>query len=288
MGTIERYAAPRTLEEAAELLRGGDATIFAGGTDVTPQTKAGKLRWQPLLMNIGRIAGLRDIREEQGAISIGALTTVTDLMESALIRARFRILWQACDQFASDQIRNAATLGGNICNASPAGDMLVPLLVSGAEIRLVSKPNGTLQTRTLPLERFFAGPGRTHRLPQELLVSVTLPLPARGFRGEFLKFGTRPALDISTVSIGVGAVIEGGRWCDVRIAFGAVAPTPIRAPGAEQALAGRELGEPAIAAAVRAADEALHPISDVRASEWYRRELVHNMLRRVLRRVAEA
>jgi CO/xanthine dehydrogenase FAD-binding subunit len=159
--------------------------------------------------------------------------------------------------------------------------------VLGAEVVLVSKPDGALRPRRLPLEDFFAGPGRTQRGPGELLAAIELPLPVTGFHGEFLKFGTRPALDISTISIGVGAVTTEGRWQSARIAFGAVAPTPMRVQSAEAALEGSELGEPSIEAAVRAADEAIHPISDVRASEWYRRELVHNLLRRVLRSVGE-
>lgn len=284
---IERYAAPRTLAEAAELLRDGRATIIAGGTDVMPQTRAGRLKWQPLLVNINGLDELRGIRADAGAVVIGALTTISALRDSALIRERLGLLWQACDAFASDQIRNAATLGGNLCNASPAGDTLVPLLALEAQAVLAGQVGGEVVRRSVPLGDFFTGPGRTCRAAHELLVAVTVPAPPAGFRGAFVKFGERPALDISTVSLGVGAVTTGGRWGHVRIALGAVAPTPIRARGAEATLEGAELGAAGIAAALRAAEEDIRPISDLRASEWYRRELVHNLLRRALGHVSE-
>jgi CO/xanthine dehydrogenase FAD-binding subunit len=284
---IEQYLAPRTLAEAAEALRHGAALVFAGGTDVMPQVRSGKLRWQSSLVNINGVAELRGMREQGALLRIGALTSITTLLGSELVRERLGPLWQACNAFASDQIRNAATLGGNLCNASPAGDSLVPLLALDAQVVLVSKPAGELVQRSLPLDGFFTGPGRTQRTPRELLAWVEVPLPPAGFRGEFLKFGARPALDISTISLAVGALTSGGRWQHVRIAIGAVAPTPIRARLAEAALEGQPVGAAAIDAALQAASADIHPISDVRASEWYRRELVHNLLRRVLNRVSE-
>jgi len=279
--TVNRYLAPRTLDEALDALRSGNVTIVAGGTDLMPQSKSGRVRFQPTLMNIQRIAELRGIREQGGAVRVGALTTMTELFENTVVRGRLRALWQACDHFASDQLRNAATLGGNICNASPAGDTLVPLLVFNARVILASKPAGAATTRSLPLAEFLLGPGHTARAPNELLTAVEVPLPPPDFISEFYKFGTRPALDISTISIGLGAVRAQESLHDVRVAFGAVAPTPIRAPKVEQALDGRPLAQ-AIDAAVAAANDAIRPISDVRASEWYRRELVGNMLRRML------
>ncbi len=281
IAAIERYVAPRSLDEAAELLRAGNVTIVAGGTDLMPQSKTGKARFQPVLMNIRRLAELRGITEIQGTLRIGALTTITELLENALVRDRFQALWQSCDHFASDQLRNAATVGGNICNASPAGDTLVPLLVFDATVVLASKPAEKLETRSLPLREFFVGPGRTQRAQNELVVAVELPIPPSGFVSEFFKFGTRPALDISTISIGLGAVRTQGVLSDVRVAFGAVAPTPIRAAKTEAALNGKQVGE-SIEAALVAADTEIRPITDVRASDWYRRELVRNILRRML------
>lgn len=282
MSGVERYAAPRSLDEATELLRAGGVTILAGGTDLMPQSRAGRVAMQPVLMNIRRIPELRGVSESDGVIRIGALTTMTDLLTNDLVKSRLTALWQACDHFASDQLRNASTIGGNICNASPAGDTLVPLLVLNAEVALASKPNGSVSLRKMALAEFLAGPGRTRREPHELLTAVELPSPPSGFISAFFKFGTRPALDISTISIGLGGIWTADRLADVRIAFGAVAPTPIRAPQTEQAIEGGALDGAAIAAALEAADGEIRPISDVRASDWYRREMVRNMLRRML------
>lgn len=276
------YVVPRSVEEAAEILRAGNVTILAGGTDLMPQTQGGKVKFQPVLMNIRRVAGIRGIEERGEVVRIGALTTITELMDSALVQERFGILWQACDHFASDQIRNAATLGGNLCNASPAGDTLVPLLALDACVLLVGKPNGVLATRTVPLAEFFTGPGKTVRAASELLTAVEIALPLAGFRGEFFKLGTRPGLDIAGVAIGFGAVREGDRLRHVRVAFGAVAPTPVRAPKTEAALEGKALDAVTIDAAVKAAAEEVRPISDVRASAWYRTEMVRNNLRKML------
>ena len=221
-------------------------------------------------------------------IRIGALTQITELLDSELVKAKMPILWEACNHFASDQIRNAATLGGNVCNASPAGDSLVPLLVLGAHVRLASHAAGVLQERVLPIGEFIVGPGRTQRTATELLTTIELPAPKAGWVDGFFKFGTRPALDISTIAIGIGGIRLEGALHDVRVAFGAVAPTPIRSPSAERVLEGRRLDEETIALAAQAADEDIHPISDIRASDWYRHELVRNLLKRMLHNVRQS
>ena len=282
MADIVQYKAPTSLDEAAGILRAGNVTVLAGGTDLMPQTQAGRVKFQPVLMNVRRVPELRGIEEQGAVVRIGALVTITELLESALVRERLNLLWQSCDHFASDQIRNAATVGGNLCNASPAGDTLVPLLALDATVELAAKPNGTLQRRRVPLAQFLLGPGRTCRGPAELLAAVEVPLPSAGFAGEFYKHGTRPGLDIAAISIAAGARRDGALLRNVRIAFGAVAPTVIRAPRAEAALEGRAPEAATLEAAVRVALEEVHPISDVRASDWYRRELIHNMLKRVL------
>jgi xanthine dehydrogenase FAD-binding subunit len=282
MPAIERYVAPRSLDEAAGILRAGNVTILAGGTDLMPQTQAGRVTFQPVLMNIRRIADLEGIEEAGGIVRIGALATITELMQSALVRERLGVLWQACDHFASDQIRNAATLGGNLCNASPAGDTLVPLLVLDARVVLTRKAGAALESRRIPVAEFFTGPGKTKRAVFELVSAIEIPLPPEHFHGEFYKLGTRPALDISGVSIGLGGVREGKGLRNARVAFGAVAPTPIRAPRTEALLEGKPLDDPTIEAAVAAAAAEVNPISDVRASAWYRVEMIRNNLRRML------
>ena len=282
MTNVERYLVPHSIGEAAEGLRNGNVTILAGGTDLMPQSKAGKTKFRANLMNIRHVEGLRGIKRTASGFQIGALTTITDLRDSPEIKVALPALWQASDHFASDQIRNAATIGGNLSNASPAGDTLVPLLVFDARVVLASKPNGALQMRSIPVAEFVVGPGKTSRKPDELLTAVEIDAPPSGFISRFFKFGTRPALDISTISIGLGGVSDGKRLRNARVAIGAVAPTPIRAPQVEEALEGKLLDSATIAAAAAAAGRDIRPISDLRASDWYRRELVHNMLERML------
>ncbi len=289
MTAIEQYVAPSSLEQAAEYLqRSGEVTILAGGTDLMPQSQGGRLKIKRTLMNIHHIPELKGIAIDGGALRIGALATITEIMQNDLVRKHFPILVEACDHFASDQIRNAATLGGNVCNASPAGDMLVPLLVLDAEVELASKPNGSLMRRRMPLSGFFAGPGKTRRGPAELLAGLRIALPGANHYARFFKFGTRPALDISTISIGIAGILNKGALSDVRVAFGAVAPVPMRAPRTEQALEGKRLDPATIEAIAGVARDEVTPIDDVRATAWYRKELIHNITKRMLSNVAQA
>lgn len=280
--SIEHYWAPQTLPEALEHLRTKDVTILAGGTDLMVQTHAGRAKLGSTLLNIRRIGALHTIEPDGEGIRIGALCTMNELPRDPLIKQHFDILLQACDHFASDQLRNSATIGGNVCNASPAGDSLVPLLALDAQVELQSKPNGSVLTRRLSLSEFFTGPGKTQRTAHELVTALWLPMPKPGFVGRFYKFGTRPALDISAISIGIGGVRQGQTLTDVRLAYGAVAATPMRCRGAEAVLEGQALDERTMQAAAAAARDEVRPIDDVRASAWYRRELVHNMTLRML------
>jgi CO/xanthine dehydrogenase FAD-binding subunit len=286
---VGRYVAPTTLEEALETLHGSDdVTILAGGTDLMPQSKIGRTKIRSTLMNIRRVAGLGAIVRDGDAIRIGALATVTQLMNDPLVRQHLPVLVEVCDHFASDQIRNAATIGGNVSNASPAGDTLVPLLVLDAEVELASAGDAGTVRRRVPLADYFAGPGRTRRAASELLTGVRVSLPPAGHYARFFKFGTRPALDISAISIAIAGVRNGGALSNVRVAFGAVAPTPVRARRTEQALEGQRLDAATIARAAETARDEVSPIDDVRASAWYRKELIHNMTRRMLDHAAQA
>ncbi|MEP7181626.1 MAG: xanthine dehydrogenase family protein subunit M [Betaproteobacteria bacterium] len=285
---VEDYWAPTSLPAALEHLRGGDVTILASGTDLMPQSHAGRVTFKRGLLNIRRVPELSGVTSDADGVRIGALCTITELMRDPLVRAHFGILADAGDHFASDQLRNAATIGGNVCNASPAGDMLPPLLVLDAEAELCSKPDGRVETRRVPLAEFFVGPGKTVRAADELLCAIRLPLPPPGFVGRFFKFGVRPALDISAIAIGLGGVRSGNVLTRARVAFGAVAPVPMRAPRTEAALEGTALDAAAIARIAAVARDEVRPIDDVRASAWYRRELVYNMTRRMLDDVTQA
>lgn len=284
---IENYLAPRSLNDAVAAMADGDVTVLCGGTDLTPQTDDGLREYTRTLMNIRRIEGLSGIDLTDDRIRIGALTTVTEFMKDRLLNEIAPVLVEAADQFASDQIRNAASIGGNICNASPAGDMIIPLLVLNAAVELASWQEGAVQTRLVPLDEFFVSPGETVKEDSELMTAVFFPKPSDTFVSRFRKSGPRPALEIATVSVGVGGRLENGTFRDVRVAMGAVAPTPLRARRVEAALEGKPLDGDNIRAAVIAAGEDATPIDDVRASTWYRDHLVRVFTEEVLNDVSE-
>jgi xanthine dehydrogenase FAD-binding subunit len=285
MNSIERYLAPTGLIQALAVLAGpGGTTVLAGGTDLMPQSNAGRLRPAATLLNIRHVEALDLIAVDGGTLVIGSLVTIARLQKDALVREHAPVLAQVAEQFASQQIRNSATLGGNICNASPAGDMLPALLALDAELELASlAKDGTVSTRRVPIDGFFTGPGRTKREAHELLTAVRVPQPAAGQLAKFYKAGTRPALDISTIAIAFAARRDSeGRLHGVRLALGAVAPIPMRARRAEALLEGKVLDAALADAATKAATGEAQPIDDVRASAWYRKELLHNMTRRML------
>ncbi len=282
MQEITTYLAPCRLDEALRAMADGDATVLCGGTDLAPQTESGARRYQAKLLNVRRIEGFGGIEAGGDEIRIGAATTVSEIRRSAALADIAPVLVEAAEHFASEQIRNAASVGGNLCNASPAGDMSPPLLVLDASVELACWRDGAVRTRRVPLDRFFVGPGKTVKLPEELLTAVVFARPAAGFVGRFRKSGPRPALEISTVSVAIGARVADGRLGDVRVAMGSVAPTPLRARHVEAALEGRPLDAATIASAVAATAEDAKPIDDVRASAWYRGHLVRVFVEEVL------
>jgi len=282
MQEISTYLAPRRLDEALQAMADGAATVLCGGTDLAPQTESGVRRYTAKLLNIRRIEGLGGIEAKGAQVRIGAATTISEIRRNPALAEVAPVLVEAAEHFASDQIRNAASVGGNLCNASPASDMSPPLLVLGASVELACWRDGAVQTRRIPLDQFFVSPGKTVKLPQELLTAVVFDRPAADFVGRFRKSGPRPALEISTVSVAIGACVAGGRLSEVRVAMGSVAPTPLRARHVEAALEGKPLDAPTIAAAVAATVDDAKPIDDVRASAWYRGHLVRVFVEEVL------
>ena len=285
MQEISTYLAPRLLDEALQAMADGDATVLCGGTDLAPQTESGVRQYTAKLLNIRRVEGLGGIEAQGAQIRIGAVTTISEIRRNPALAEIAPVLVEAAEHFASDQIRNAASLGGNLCNASPASDMSPPLLVLGASVELACWQGGAVQTRRVPLDQFFVSPGKTLKLPQELLTAVLFDRPAADFVGRFRKSGPRPALEISTVSVAFGARVANGKLSAVRVAMGSVAPTPLRARHVEAALEGKPLDAPTIAAAVAATVDDAKPIDDVRASAWYRGHLVRVFLEEVLNEV---
>jgi CO/xanthine dehydrogenase FAD-binding subunit len=279
---IDAYAAPVSLEEAARLMARGDATILAGGTDLMVQIADGRRSYGSTLVNIRRIDALRGVAVEGDKVRVGALTTVTDLLHNPVIGELAPVVAQAADKFASDQLRNMATIGGNIVNASPAGDMIIPLLVLDARVVLARWRDGAVTEREVALTDFFTGPGRTVQEETEILSEIRFARPAAGFAARMIKSGPRPALEISTVSAALGAVRDEGGWHTIRLALGAVAPTPFRATRTEAFLEGNNVTPQLARQAAEMAAGEVTPIDDVRASAWYRDHLVKTYVRRLL------
>jgi carbon-monoxide dehydrogenase medium subunit len=272
------YFEPKSLSEAASVLakHGAEAKIIAGGTDVMVDIK---FKEEPAaLVNIKKIPNLSGITERGGAIRIGALTTIREVETSALIREKLPVLWQAAHQFASLQVRNTATIGGNICRASPSGETLTPLLVLDANA-IMAFSDGE---RAEPFKSFFQGPGKSSVGAKGLLTEIEIPLPPAGSKGVYLKHAVRGAMDIAMVGVAVMLSASGGTIQEARIGLGAVAPTPLRAPKTEALLKGKPLTAALLKEAGALAASEASPISDQRSSAENRRWIVEALTKRGL------
>jgi aerobic carbon-monoxide dehydrogenase medium subunit len=274
------YFEPKTVGEAVSLLAkyGAEAKVIAGGTDMLVDMK---YKEEPgCLINIKKIPGLSSIQENGGSLRIGALTTIRDVETNILVRDKLTVLWESSHQFASLQIRNTATIGGNICRASPSGETLAPLLVLEAKGKCVSADG----EKTEPFSSLFQGPGKTSLGSKGLLTEIDVPYPAPGSKSAYLKHAVRGAMDIAMVGVAVVVTPDATKnnVQDVRIGLGAVAPTPIRATKTEALLRGKPLNAALIkeAAAMAAAESS--PIDDQRSSAENRRWIVEALTRRGL------
>lgn len=275
------YYEASTVPEVISLLNqhGKAAKLLAGGTDLLVNMKERGLS-PKCLVNIKSVPGLSYIRfDETEGLRIGALTTIREIETSPLIREKFPCLHEGAKSLGSLQIRNRATIGGNLCNASPSADTAPPLLVLDAKVRIV----GARGERLVPLEKFFVGPGLSV-LDNEILTEIIVPASSQHAQGVYLSISRREAVDLALVGVAIVARKDEkeGRWKDVRVALGAVAPTPIRAYETEKILEGNEFHQGVIEKAARIACEEAQPISDVRASEWYRCEMVKVLFQRAL------
>lgn len=278
---LREYLRPATLAEAIRLQAATPGARFiAGGTDLWVRMRKG-LEAPPALVS------LRAVRELSGLdlgdpVRIGALVTLADLAGSAGIRERFPALAEAALAMGSIQIRNVATVGGNLCNASPAADLAPPLLALDARM-VIRSAKGPRETA---LADFFQGPGRTALAPGEILEAVLVPCPGPGAKAAFLRQG-RVKMDLALVSVAVLLEEAAGVLKGARVAVGAVAPTPRRLPEVEAILEGRRPEPERFAEAGRVAAGCVSPITDLRTSEEYRRHLVGVLVRRALERLCK-
>ena len=276
------YHAPTSLSDALHHLAeyGEKAKLFAGGTDLFIAMK--KRETVPdHLINLKNIKKLKEISyDEREGLKIGALVTLGDLHRSDIIREKFCILWDAVSVMASPQVRNVATIGGNLCNARPSADTAPPLIALGATVTL-NTSNGE---RTVLLENFFRGPGESVLELQEILTEVLIPNPPENSQGAYLKLMRRHAMDLALASVACYLRLDsdGNRCEEARIVLGAVAPTPMRAPGAEQILINKEIDETVAGEAGRVASHEARPISDIRASGEYRGDMVQVLTKRAV------
>lgn len=270
------YYAPTELTEATAILADhrDKAAVLAGGTDLLPKLNYYEVKPHALLY-IGRL-GLRSIHNGSSSLTIGATTTTADLATHHLILQYAPALAQAARLSGSVAIQNAATIGGNIANASPAADLVVALLALDASIRLLSH-NGQ---RDVHLADFFLGPHLTIRQPDELITQIHVPL-APG-KTEFLKLGRRKGQTLAVVSVAVRLQLDGDLCRDARIVLGSMAPTPLRCRTAEHLLRGHKITTDLIHQAATQAIAESSPITDQRATAWYRKKAGEALVQRAL------
>lgn len=248
--------------------------VLAGGTDLLVRLRKSADR-PPVLLCLERLAELQQITQEQDAIFIGAGITIQQLVEHKTIELRLHALWEATSVFASPPIRHSATVGGNLCTASPAGDMLAPLYIFGAVV-VVASAQGL---RRIPIADFILGPGSTALQPGEIVTGVSIPLPAESVQSHYYKVGKRQALAIAVVSLAALLKIgQDNKVKRIKLAWGSVGKTIVMLPEVEAFLTGKVLTEDVLRQAADLAANGVRPIDDVRAGAAYRRQVSGNLL----------
>ncbi len=274
------YFAPQSFADAASLLHryGNKAKILAGGTDLSLRIER-RLVEPAVLVDLKKIRALRGIKTSSKGLIIGALTLMDEIASSPLVQRRYAVVADAAASVGSIQTRNRATVGGNLCNASPAADTAPALIAVAARARIV----GGRRQREVSLEEFFLAPGKTSLGPHELLKEILIPVPPKRSGASFQRC-TRTAMDIALVNCAVYLSLNSKRQIngDIRIALGAVAPTPVRIPPAEEFLTGKVADPDVIAKAAELAAAGVNPIDDVRSSAAYRRAMARVLTRRAI------
>jgi carbon-monoxide dehydrogenase medium subunit len=274
------YFAPDTLDDAIDLLKqyGSRARVMAGGTDLMVKMRLGAVEAEALV-SLKNIPGLDTITiDPEKGLTIGAMALLADVAAHPGIKAHYPAIATAAGETANVQVRNMGTVVGNLCNASPSADNAPALLVMEATVHIA----GADGERTLPLGDFFKGPGQTALGPHEIVTAVSVPPMPPNTGVVYLSFSGRGKLDCSTVGIGALVTLEADACRTARIAIGACAPTPIRAPEAETLITGNAVDDALLRSASVKAAEATKPIDDLRASAAYRLKVVEVLTHRVL------
>ena len=276
-----QYFAPETLTEALRLLgkHQKGISVLAGGTDLVRNMNL-EFKIPQNILWIGHL-DLDYIRSKEGVIHIGGATRMQTAGASKLLQGKATALWQAASKMASPPVRSLATIGGNLCNASPAADTAIALMGLGAEVVLASRRG----KRKLPLTKFFLGPGRTALKPDELLFEVLVRPAGKGEGSAYAKVGRRQALTLAVLNAAARVKVDArGKCVAAIIAVGAAAPTPVHAVKAEAALVGQLFTEESIEKAADLAVAETRPIDDVHGTAWYRRKLTRVLVARCLRK----
>ncbi len=276
------YLRPKSIDEAIKLKArfGGKASFLAGGTDLIVRLKDNEIQPEALI-DLSFIKPLKEIKEVANDIVIGSLASYSDIASSLLLKRFGYILVQGALEIGAPQIRNAATIGGNIANASPAADGLPPLYALGARITLVG-PKGQ---RVVAVEDFFTGPGKTVLEEDELIIEISFPKMLESDRGFFKKIGQRKALAIAKASVAARIRLTDGKIEEARVALGAVAPTVIRCPKTEAILRGKEVSSKLIDKAAKTASLDSRAIGDVRSTPEYRNYIISVLFERGMREI---
>jgi len=279
-----KYISPNTKEEVLEILKQekSEACIVAGCSNVLPYIKDKKLPAK-LLLDISGIEELNYIKESEGKLCIGASTAISDLINSKIIREECNVLYQAAEQFADPTVRNSATIGGNLADASPAADMAPPLLVLDAVLEIESMN----EKREISLKNFFIGPRKTVLHDDEMITSIKIKDDSINKNGCFIKLGLRQAMVISLATVALILEVEKNKVADVRIAMGSIAPIPLRLIKVEGFLKNKKIDSELIEEAIKKVREEVKPIGDVRASAEYRRYVSGILFKRAFRKLTD-
>ena len=273
------YLRPKSLKEALQQKKTiAGAKFISGGTDLLVQIKNRELQ-PPALISLRSIPELATI-EINGGARIGALATISDIIQHKELGLNYPVLVEAARRLGSVQIRNVATIGGNLCNCSPSADMALPLLVLEAKVRLQTAK----ASREIPLSEFFKGPSESCLSSDEILTDIILDPPRQKAKATFLKKG-RVKMDLAIASLAVLLEMDGGKCRKARIAAGSVAPMPLRLSKVETLLEGAAISKDLVSKAQQLARDSVSPIIDVRATKEYRRQIVGVYVKRGLEKV---